>query len=202
MKPITNRDELDQAMAKLVEIDANKAKIDADLNQELADVRDSFADEYLMPWETGAVHVDQVRAEVEAEIMAYCEANRTTLLTGKAKSVKLTHGVIGWRNGSSAKIEEVKFSEKKQAESTLSKCLAAVMATIKALALVVGKCGLTQLINVEVSWNKPAILKAYNAKELTKGDMKAHGLKYIPATEKFYCDPKSEKVDAKTHSTA
>jgi phage host-nuclease inhibitor protein Gam len=185
-------EDLDQALCRLGELNATEAAITAELDNELAQVRERFADEFYLP--TGPDEsrlLSELRAEAQAAIKQYCEEHRDELLTGKVKSVQLTHGTIGWHDGK-ASIVELPLDEKAKAKGVLAKCLQAVASVVESLTHKIGKLPILDALRVKVEWDKVAIMKAVNANQISPAALKKAGLSLKEAGESFFAEPKTE----------
>lgn len=83
------RDEAEQLIYRMGEAQRMVAKIEAEMNDELADVKRRYE-----------IVAEPHNREVEqhfAAVHAWAEANRASLLPGRGKTVRLTTGELSWR---------------------------------------------------------------------------------------------------------
>lgn len=196
---IESREHLDNALALMGDFDALVVTANADLDQALAAVRDQYAPRFTLPigerdaaGNPTAVPIIELREIVAGMIERYCEKERKQLLTEDKKSLKLSHGIIGWRKGKDV-VADLVQDEADKAKGLLQRCLTAVLAAVAGLTLKLGKLPIASCVNVTVTWKKAAVLSAFNDKHVTAAALKKQGLVVQRGTDEFYCDPKSEK---------
>ena len=84
-----SRDEVNHAIRRIGEISRERARIEADMNDHLAALKENFETE-----------AQPIKAEIEAlseGVQTWCEAHRAQLLPGAAKTAAFPAGEVAWR---------------------------------------------------------------------------------------------------------
>jgi phage host-nuclease inhibitor protein Gam len=191
--PITSVDQLNDALAAVGKLNGEEARLNAELDRQLAHVREQMKVEWLVPTEAGEVVLSVARQQMLDEIKAYCEEHRGELLTEEKKSLELTHGTIGWTKQPDS-IDIVKPKGKKAETSLLTKLTNLATAAITKAKVMLGKSTALSLVRVKVDWDKVAIMKAVTSKQLTNATMAKEGIFLKQGQDQFYCEPKGEAV--------
>lgn len=158
---INTRDEAESAMQQLAKYTHKRDKVMAKMNQELTDVRARYENEITQHGET-----------ISAQEKALKKwADRSPELFGKLRSLKMTHGIIGYRIGQPA----VK--------------LITGISVDRAIAFV--KERLPQFIRVKEEIDKEGILA--ERANLTGAELALAGLR-IEQAEKFFVEPEKDEV--------
>ncbi len=200
---IESDEQLDNALATKGELQGIVITANADLDQALQAVRDTFAPRFTLPvgekdsqGKHAPVNISEINENLDGLIERYCSKNKRRLLKGDAKSVKLLHGVIGWKKKRDALATLLLNEEEAKAlkeKGLLAKCLTLLQAACKALTLLLGKSPISSFVAVSVAWDKSALLDAYKQKLLTKAQLVKQGLEPVLGEDEFYCEYKSEK---------
>jgi len=148
----SNQQQVDLNVARLGEIDAEIARLEAEMNGELIDVRRGFAAEFNT--------LNDERARIEEGVLEYERANADELFATKA-TFKLTHGDLKMTKGKPS----IDF-----AGDSITEDLA--VERIKAA----GEEAAARYIRVQEYVRREAILAALDTGDLTAADIRAWGL--------------------------
>lgn len=154
------REEADRLLGEIGALTREVERIEADLTDTVALAKESAK-------EKAAPLADALKSKFAA-LTAWAEANKSELLQGKRRSLTLTQGMIGWRWGNPA----VKVGRGQDE---------AVVSTFTRL-------GLSDLLRVETSLDREAILKRPEAIEGIAGIS-------IEQVESFFAKPLDVKVE-------
>lgn len=190
---VNSRDELDQALAALAELNAKETKINATLNHKLAEVRESYKDKFKVPVDGGEAELQDVRSTIVSAITTYCEEHRDQLLVDGKKSIELTHGKIGWRKGKD-EVAELPQTEAEAAKGVLVYVLGVCQTALHGLKKIFTKLPLLDVIRIDIKWDKQQLLKRFDDKQITDSQLTKAGLSITRGVDKFYCEPKTEAV--------
>lgn len=195
---IETLDGADMALQVMLDLDARKAKVDAELDQALARVRDSFADKYKIDDGQGnLVPMADVYLKAYEALRDWAEPNRDEILgdSGK-KSIDLPHGTFGWKKDRDS-VDEIKLEEDEakqlQDKGLLAKCFKSVVALVGTLTAKLGKLPISNFINIKCTWDKSSILDAFNKGNVTAAQLEKQGLAVSRGIDQFFAKPKSEK---------
>lgn len=155
IRPIT-RDDAEVIMGELAYASHSRDKQTAAMNIKLTAVRDQF--------EPSIASLTKIIAQKEKELHAFADANPETF--GKSRSLKMVHGIVGYRLGN--------FALKTIRGITWNRALALV----KELA--------PGFVRTKEEIDKDAILAARNA--IRPIDFTRMGLR-VEQAEKFYAEP-------------
>lgn len=198
VREIESVEDLDAALAALGEMDAQEATANADLDLELTKVRESFEPRYLVTFDEAENQpLAVVRTDLTAAVERFCNAHRKELLTGKTKSVKLTHGTIGWdKVRDSVKVIEQPQSDGdqdvKKRTGILDYALGLAQKALSGVKRLFTRFPLLDVIRLEVHWDKVQILTLFKKKQITEKQLEKAGLAVVIGQEKFYATPKAD----------
>ena len=149
-------------MAEVAMADAAERRLTAQMDAELTRVRERYAE---------ALEVERTRREkAEEQLASWAELHKEAF--GARRSMKLTHGVMGWRLGTPA----LKLRNRVKA----------------AMAFDQVKARLPEYIRIREEVNKEALLAAHAGKQITD-DLLAQVGYQVTQTERFYVEPKTEE---------
>lgn len=126
-----DREEASSFIAEIGRIDRDIIRLDADLKDELADIKEKV--------EAKALPLVQRKTALFDGLQIFCEANRAELTGGKSKTVSFPAGSVSWRS--------------RPPKVTLRGKLETIIAVLR-------KKGLRSLLRVTYEVNKEAILAA------------------------------------------
>lgn len=198
VREIESREDLDAALAALVELDTQESQALAELELKLTEVRESFEDRFLVTLDQAENQpIDTVRTDLMLSIERYCQAHKEVLLLGlNKKSMDLTHGTIGWRAGKD-QINELKQTEKQKANGVLAYAFTLALTALNGIKKIFSKVLLADVVRIDVTWDKQKILKSVDEGLITPSQLKKAGLEIVKGVDKFYVKAKSEAVDPK-----
>ena len=199
---IQSRDQADEALRELGEMDRIEAAAVARCNQAIEPIRLECEGRLYREVDGVSVKFADRRVALQQDLEAFAVSNRKTLFDEK-KSIDLNHGTIGFRL-SKPSIEVVEADEEGQASvwnGVKERIVKALIKALCALRLGVGKVS-AALINVSVAPNKTAALARLKAQEVTEAQLEKIGLRYVPAEDRFFCEPKAELIGSHESSEA
>lgn len=170
MKQLKTAEECAAAIAAIGETDRELGKIQSDLDTAVTEAKEK-AEEKAQP-------LDTQRAELVAQVEAYCTKHRDALTdNGKRKFAEFTSGKAGWQLGR----PQLEVDPKKK--DAIIKDLNSRKATRK-------------FLRITISLDQRAILKEPDAFKGVKG------LKFRKATESFYIEPVKQDLAGKQEVAA
>lgn len=190
---IKDRDQLNSAMERLAKLSSLSAEVDSECDQKLQEIKATYATRKVVK-ESGLTFEEEGEQLREA-IEEYCDANRKTLIVEGQKSLRLTHGTIGWHKGK----DTIKAAKKKDTEKKMLERLIELF--MAGLQLLLTKCKVSEniktsdAITVSFAWNKAGLIKSLNDKKITPDDLKPFGFKFVPGEDAFYCDIEHPKIE-------
>ena len=165
--------QVEQWMAEVAMADAAERRLTAQMDAELTKVREKYA---------AALEAEQRRKTLaEEELASWAGLNKEELASwaglnkevfGAKRSLKLVHGVMGWRLGTPA----LKLRSRIKADMAFEKV----------------KHFYPEYIRTKEEVNKEAILAAYAGKQMDDDTLAACGYQ-VRQEERFYIEPKTEE---------
>jgi len=164
---ITDLLEADSALAALAALDREISRIEIEMNEGIQAVREA-GDEAAAPYR-------QKREQIEAALATYATVGKETLFTKGKRSLKLIHGIIGFRASEEVKtLPKIKWAD--------------VLLNLKAMAK---RCaGVSHCIRIKEEPDKEAL------RQMPKSLQAEAGVRIV-AKDTFYYEVKSETVAEK-----
>ena len=154
--------QVEQWMAEVAMADAAERKLTAQMDAELTKVREKYA---------AALEAEQRRKTLaEEELASWAGLNKEAF--GAKRSLKLVHGIMGWRLGTPA----LKLRSRIKSDMAFEKV----------------KRFYPEYIRTKEEVNKEAILAAYAGKQMDDDTLAACGYQ-VRQEERFYVEPKTEE---------
>ena len=192
---IKDRDQLNAAMGELPQLSSQAAGIDAECDAVIKTAKDKAAAEKVIKVDDKTVSIDERAKELCKAIELYCENNRKDLLAEGEKSVRLTHGVIGWRKSK----DYVEPLNKKPEKWWLQKI---IEATIDNIIKAINKFKpsdivTSDVVKVELKWDKAAMLKGVADGRMKPNDLKPFGFAFREGDDEFFFTIDEATIEAK-----
>src|SRR5262245_13981541 len=161
---IASLEAADLALAELGRLTALETRLTAACDEKLEAVRRDYAARMIVD----GLKIADRRQQLERDVQAFALANRSLICAEGKKSRALNHGTIGFRLGkaSLAPIDEESAAGK---ESILDKLVELAAAAFDKLALFAA--GTRRFCRLQVTFDRQALLKAYDTKELSAADL-------------------------------
>ena len=154
--------DIEALMAEVARADASVRQLTARMDAEMTKVREKYAQ---------ALELERSRRQGAEELLeSWASLNKEAF--GARRSMKLTHGVMGWRLGTPA----LRLRARIKAEMAFERV----------------KQYLPEFVRVKHEVNKEALLAAHAGKQVTDEQIIACGYQ-VSQTERFYVEPKTEE---------
>lgn len=189
---IEDREQLNTALQELSQLTSKASELDAECEQKLQEIKSKYASKKVLDDEQTTFEVRE--KELLNAIELYCESNRDELLPAGEKSLRLTHGTIGWRKGKDTIKPIKKESEKTMLDRVVEKFAAALKALLNR-TVISKKIKTADAISVSCSWNKAGLLKSLSENTINPNDLKPFGFKVVQGEDVFYCDVEQPKIE-------
>ena len=154
--------DIEALMAEVARADASVRQLTAKMDAEMTKVREKYAQ---------ALELERSRRQGAEELLeSWAELHKEAF--GARRSMKLTHGVMGWRLGTPA----LKLRSRIKSDMAFEKV----------------KRFYPEYIRTKEEVNKEAILAAYAGKQMDDDTLAACGYQ-VRQEERFYVEPKTEE---------
>lgn len=195
---IKTREDLNEAVRLLGGVQLAMQQNTAECDEQLAKVRERYARLRTLNLNGELVGLEAREAELNDSIADYCETHRDELLPDGVKSIKLTHGEIGWRRGKDTiKPARPKVTEASLLEKLIVSVIAAVRKAMSAVKIS-EKIPLTDAVKVSFSWDKAGLIKKLNEGAITSNDLKPFGFKLVEGEERFFVEVDESSIEGTT----
>src|SRR5262245_33005815 len=167
---IASLEAADLALAELGRLPAIETRLQAACDEKLEAVRRDFSARMIVD----GVKIADRRKQLVTELQAFAVANRPLICVDGKKSRALNHGPIGFRLGQ-ASLAPIDGESSAGEESILCKLVELAAAALDKLALLAA--GARRVCRLQVTFDRQALLKAFDTKELTAADLSRNSAK-------------------------
>ena len=192
---ITSREELNEAVGELARLNAQVKQIDSQCDADIKRLKDKAAEEKVHYVDDVPYSIEEWCKILNERVGLYCENNRDELLADGEKSVRLTHGVIGWRKAK----DYVEPLNKKAEKWWLQKI---IDATIDSILKAVNKFAPSSIktadvVKVDLKWDKAAMIKGIAEGRMKPDDLKPFGFAFREGSDEFYITLDEATIEGK-----
>lgn len=185
---IKTREDLNEAIRLLGGVQIAMKQNTAECEEQLAQVRQRYAEIRTLKVGEEMVALEAREADLKDSITLYCESHREDLLEEGAKSLKLTHGEVGWRKGKDTiKPARSKVTEASLLERIVEQIIEGVRKAMSAITIT-KRIPITDALKVTFAWDKQGLINKLNAKTITPDDLKPFGFKLVEGEERFFVE--------------
>ena len=191
--PIGSLDGVECALREWAWINATETAINARADKRVAAERQAAAEK--MQLLIGAEHVpfaDRRKALIAA-IEEFVTPNREALIEEGKKSRELNHGTIGFRQRK-ATLAAVEGGEPAGNAKILDGIIRFCLAALEKFTLFSAGC--IHFVTIQCKFDRTAILKAAQAKQVTAAELRRVGFTVRPAEDEFFAEPKALAVSS------
>lgn len=194
---IASREELNAAVGELARLNAQAKRIDAECDAAIKRLKDEAAEKKVH-------YVDEVPFSIEEwckilneRIELYCENNRDELLADGEKSVRLTHGVIGWRKAKDYVEPLNKRPEKWWLQKIIDFTIEKILKAVNTFSPDETDIKAADLVKVDLKWDKAAMLKGVSDGRMKPNHLKPFGFAFREGSDEFYITLDEATVEGK-----
>lgn len=200
---IRNQAELEEALREIGTIESKEASVKARVDLAIAKAKEDGRKEL------AAVHIDEDGEAISAEdrkaqlfdAMEHHFTKRADdYLKGDAKSVKLTHGTVGFRQ-SPLKLVAVDEDEKGWLARLTKKVQPALETALKGIELATRITGLSAL-SIKITYDRIGLLNQFKKGAFTEGALKRIGLEVEGGEDEFFAKANEQPISAASSSAA
>jgi len=195
----TSREAADELLHELGRLDAIEARNEADLKREVAALTRFYSARNRVIVGGLAVAIADRRVAIDVALEAYAQAHKDELISEKKRSVKLNFGTLSWRKQSDG-LEPVDGQSNAGRATLLDKLMEFIvekLSTYPDLSEAAIQC-----LNPQISWRRPELLHAAQAKRIDAVELRRIGFKVVEGEDHFNRKPNPVDLSSQPASAA
>ena len=176
---VANRDDLNQALSELANLDARRREVAAALDSDINRLKSQAEDDLQLTIDGQAISTTERIEMLEAAIRDYAAPNKEELLPDNSKTLKLPNGSLQWKG----KRLSISYAEGEDSKSIVArfdkrtKFLNSLIRTLSGIAC--GSFCLSDLFEIKATFSKTKALTALKEGRLTKNQLGRNGINVV-----------------------
>lgn len=193
---IRSLQEADSSLRELGELDAREASLKAEFDQFTAAAKQRYIEKLFVVVDREPIAIADRRKDLLKMLEAFADESRGEILEGDAKSRELNHGTIGWRKSAPCLAPATKKGLAGGNKEQLEKILGFIAERVEKFKLFAA--GTFRFLRIKVEFDKTALLKAIQAEEIDRAELRSAGFLLDEGDDQFFAEPKKQALESHT----